>query len=651
VSLRNIPDELKAFPNWTGWNGENRKPLNLRTGGNAQSDNSATWSSFADAMAKCHEFGDFEGAGIAVPAGYVGFDFDGVVKDGVVEPFVQVILRLLGNPYCELSPSESGLRAFVRYDGPKLSKTNFLDKTRGKYGVEIFSGSHSPKVLTMTGNHVSGQGIPVLDSLRDVHALCSRLTNEPFKKLWLGDTTAQGNDDSKADFALLCMLAELTGGNAALMETYFNTSVRGQREKWTAREDYRAKTIAKVLDTWSKKHPSQAQLAIIAPTSSTTVSGTADKIAPKKIRWLWPNRIAQKLNLIVGNPDLGKGLITYYLTARLTTGGAWFDCENDNPVSDVLIMSGEEDWDDTIVPRLMSAGADLSRVHWLKMSAQSPDGTPVEKELQLDRDAHALERFLHEHPAVRLVIIDPISNYLGRAKMIDEQNVRAEILTPLKEIANRMKVGIVGVMHLNKKVDLDAIHRTGGAVAFVGVARMVWMVAPRLNEDGEEIADQMIMVKVKGNIVHRTLKGLAYTTRAKKFVFEGEEDWVPHVEWLDEIDQTASSLATGRAEHKNPAHRPPDQINEAAQWLRDYLKDGAKRLSELMADGRALHGYSESTLRRARKIVGVIAFVSGREKARDNKEYNVYSCKLSSTPGQSAVILPQDFALSGEPSE
>ncbi len=255
MSLHNIPDELKALPNWTGWNGENRKPLNLRTGGNAQSDNSATWSSFDIALKKCDELtGDFEGAGIVVPSGFVGFDFDGVVKDGVVEPFVQVILRLLGNPYCELSPSETGLRAFVRYAGPALPKTVVAkDDSKGKYAIEIFSGSHTPKVLTVTGNHVSGQGIPALDSLQHAYALCSRLTNEPFKKLWLGDSSAHGNDDSRADFALLCMLADLTHANAEQMEMYFNASVRGQREKWTSREDYRATSIAAALKAWAKK--------------------------------------------------------------------------------------------------------------------------------------------------------------------------------------------------------------------------------------------------------------------------------------------------------------------------------------------------------------------------------------------------------------
>src|SRR5258708_37380850 len=92
------------------------------------------------------------------------------------------------------------------------------------------------------------------------------------------------------------------------------------------------------------------------------ISGTVDKITPKNIVWLWENRFAQKLNMLVGNPDVGKGLITYYIIACITTGRDWFDQKNTLPPSEVLIMSGEEDWDDTIVPRLMAAGADLSTV-------------------------------------------------------------------------------------------------------------------------------------------------------------------------------------------------------------------------------------------------------------------------------------------------
>jgi putative DNA primase/helicase len=210
-------------------------------------------------------------------------------------------------------------------------------------------------------------------------------------------------------------------------------------------------------------------------------SCTADTIQPKQIRWLWTHRFAEKINLLVGNPDNGKGLVSIYTVARLTTGEPWFDAENKLPPSEALILAAEDDWDDIIVPRLMAAGADLKNVHKLVMSAQI-NGSKVEKELSLDRDRSVLDNYLQKHPAIRLVVIDPVSNYLGRTKMIDEQSVR-ELLAPFKEMASRLHVAFLCIMHLNKKVELDAIHRIGGAMAFTGIARMVWLCAPKPNED------------------------------------------------------------------------------------------------------------------------------------------------------------------------
>jgi hypothetical protein len=223
--------------------------------------------------------------------------------------------------------------------------------------------------------------------------------------------------------------------------------------------------------------------------------------------------------------------------------------------------------------------------------------------------------------------VDPISNYLGDAKMIDEQRVRSEILMPLKEIANRRSVAIIGVMHLNKKVELDAINRVGGAMAFVGVARMAWLVAPKPTED-QTGCDELLMVKIKGNIVQRNLKGLAYKTLVRAVTIEGDPVMTPYVEWTGYVDQKADELAHG-SHPKNPAHRPAEQLPAAEKWLVEYLKDGAKPLDEVESAGKALHGFSVKTIQRARESVVVVTFASGKRKASDGKMRTCYSCKLS----------------------
>jgi len=218
-------------------------------------------------------------------------------------------------------------------------------------------------------------------------------------------------------------------------------------------------------------------------------------------------------------------------------------------------MAAEDDWDDTIVPRLMAAGADLSKVHGLVLTADI-DGTKTERDLSLDHDTATLEQFLRNHPAIRLVVIDPVSNYLGRANMVDEQSVRS-VLAPLKGLANRLHVAIICVMHLNKKVELDAIHRISGAMAFVGVARMVWLCAPKPTADGKP-SDESVMVKVKGNIVQRKLKGLLFTTKVRYLTIESKSTPIAFAEWLEKIDPSADELVSGSRERKKPPHRPAE---------------------------------------------------------------------------------------------
>ena len=638
-----VPFSLKAIPNWVVWKYETRNgketkiPYDAETGHGAKANDPSTWTTFEYACEVADPLNGSEYNGIGFEFGgtsLAGIDFDNAINSkGDTDPYALAILNLLRNPYTEISPNRAGLHACIECDalpkgGRKLSK----DHT----GIEIYHGKEAGRYFTVTGDKFSGDGIPKIADMTLPYWLITQNKDEQFKRLWLGDTSAYEGDDSSADFALMLRLAALTQNDPAKMEEFFSASQLGQREKWTGRKDYRDRTIRAAIET-NRTGKSAPESVVSVP-----VSGTADQIVPKKITWLWPNRFAQKLNMIVGNPDVGKGLITHYIAACVTRGRKWYDAPNALPPSEVLIMSGEEDWDDTIVPRLMSAGADLSKVRWLKMSV-TKDGTASERELQLDRDAAALETFLVEHPGIRLVVVDPISNYLGSAKMIDEQKVRA-VLTPLKEIANRRQVAVIGVMHLNKKVELDAIHRIGGAMAFVGVARMVWLCAPKPAEDDTE-SDELLMVKVKGNIVQRNLKGLSYTTKVRSVTIEGADEKIPYVEWVGEVDQNANELI---GKPPNPAHRPAEQLPACVDWLRDYLKDGAKPLDDLESDGKAMHGFSAKTIQRTRDTAHVITFPSGKRKSpRDGKMRTQYSCRLNDRDtadhADKGAVLRSDF--------
>src|SRR5262249_31552332 len=52
----------------------------------------------------------------------------------------------------------------------------------------------------------------------------------------------------------------------------------------------------------------------------------ASELTSRPVRWLWPERLARgKLSILVGDPGLGKSLVTLDLAARLSTGRGWPD--------------------------------------------------------------------------------------------------------------------------------------------------------------------------------------------------------------------------------------------------------------------------------------------------------------------------------------
>src|SRR5580698_1268925 len=80
--------------------------------------------------------------------------------------------------------------------------------------------------------------------------------------------------------------------------------------------------------------------------------------------WLWPGYLERnKLVHFAGASSEGKSPITLDLIARLTSGAAWPDgVENNNGPLSAILLADEDDWSDTIKPRLKLAGADVNRV-------------------------------------------------------------------------------------------------------------------------------------------------------------------------------------------------------------------------------------------------------------------------------------------------
>jgi hypothetical protein len=251
-----VPQELQQTPNWVVWREEKRNgkktkvPYDAKTHDFAKTNDSTTWATFTQAThaAQILNEHDYNGVGFMLKnSDLTGIDFDGVVDDGIPEPYVLSIIAQIGNPYCEITPSGTGLRVFIQ--GSKLPPGNrkFSAKKKGvdKYGAEIYSGNEGGRYLTITGDRYSGEGIPDTPNIDIVYFLISKFSDEHFRRLWIGDASEYENDESRVDLALLGVFARAFNGDSDKMLRFFNASVPGHREKWIGREDYRQMTISK----------------------------------------------------------------------------------------------------------------------------------------------------------------------------------------------------------------------------------------------------------------------------------------------------------------------------------------------------------------------------------------------------------------------
>jgi hypothetical protein len=207
-------------------------------------------------------------------------------------------------------------------------------------------------------------------------------------------------------------------------------------EPWDERKRELDNTFEGILaKEMAKPVKAPQQWTLPKPQSSKPVFACFDDIQAEKIRWLWPQRIALgKLSLIVGDPSVGKSLLTATMAAVVSRGYEWPVDKTPSEIGDVILLSAEDDPADTTKPRLDAAEADSKRVHTLQAIREvNVDGTRTQRMFSLKRDLDALEEMLATLPECKLVVVDPISAYLDETDSHRNAAVRG-LLGPLAHV-------------------------------------------------------------------------------------------------------------------------------------------------------------------------------------------------------------------------
>ncbi len=306
-------------------------------------------------------------------------------------------------------------------------------------------------------------------------------------------------------------------------------------------------------------------------------------VEARSVRWLWPGRFALgKVSIIAGDPGLGKSQFTIRLAAHVSRGRPWPVDETECPLGSVLLVSAEDDVADTIRPRLEAADADLSRVHCVGLVA----GANGRRGLSLETDVTLLASKVAELGDCRLIVIDPVSAFMGATDSHNNAEVRG-LLALLSDMAAERSIAVVLVTHLNKGGERsNAMYRATGSLAFVAAARAAYVVT-RDKDDPK----RRLFLPLKNNLAEART-GLAYRVvtagnGAPSLAFEP-----------DPVTTTADEALSGVAAGPKPR-------DEAADWLRERLAGGSVLAADIWADARAA-GLAEATVKRAKRRLGVV---------------------------------------------
>jgi archaellum biogenesis ATPase FlaH len=288
---------------------------------------------------------------------------------------------------------------------------------------------------------------------------------------------------------------------------------------------------------------------------------------------LWPKRIPRgKLTLLIGDPGLGKSYLTLDICARVTRGGTWPDGSGMKKARNVIILSAEDGVADTIRQRLDVLNARPKRIFVLNVDAR-----PFGLRSHLKR----LEREIVRR-RVRLVIIDPLTAYLGRkTDAYKEADVRG-LLTPLIAMAERHSVAVIAVMHLGKKEQQTILYRALGSIGFIAAARTAFLVAK------EPVAgsNRRVFAAVKSNIGPKP-DTLAFTIDSDGLHWDNKP-----------VSFDAEMLMTEDAEYER------SKLDFAIDFLKNYLKNGPILSKDVRRTAKE-NGISERTFDRAVKAAGV----------------------------------------------
>jgi putative DNA primase/helicase len=303
--------------------------------------------------------------------------------------------------------------------------------------------------------------------------------------------------------------------------------------------------------------------------------------------------------VLAGDPGLGKSTLLIEIAALHSKGGEFPCGEGRAQLCETLILTAEDGLRDTLIPRLIAAEADLSKIHFL--TGTKVEGSDDETLFDLSRDTAVLGKTLRDNPNIRNLIIDPLTAYLGATKAKENSEVR-RVLAPLVRLIEETRVLAIANNHLNKSAG-KALYRVLDSIAFVAVGRIVHLIIKDADNH-----DNRKFICDKTNIGSKPL-GLTYMIQKAWIVDKetGEEIETSRICWgTQHIDESADEALNDD---------PPELTHkdDAINFLRQVLANGPMSVADIETEARSARVLGENQsisqskpFRAAREALGIV---------------------------------------------
>jgi putative DNA primase/helicase len=352
----------------------------------------------------------------------------------------------------------------------------------------------------------------------------------------------------------------------------------------------------------------------------------AADVKARRIYWDWNNRIPRReLTILEGESGVAKSTVVTDIGARLTRGGIELADDPYNRVPGWFVtLSAEDDGAAVVKPRLVAAGADLSRCPILYATGDPlvVDGEEV-RELRLPGDVQQIEEWLswireQDDRGPVLVTVDPFVAFIDDGVNTDRDHPTRRAMRPLARLARRFDASFLIVRHWVKNLNgRTAATAGGGSGAMFNAARAGLAVAIHPEDrdlqetETEKDPRRRVLAGGKSNYGGRA-HSLEFRLRSAAIDVDGlKKIEVARVEWLGESGVTADELVRLASDLRAAGEIDPWQ--EAVEVIRAELRLGPVLASKVMA---AVKGQVGCESRTVYKAASQLAVIKKKEGAR-----------------------------------